>query len=310
MCFVYIFRKQIACRCVLFEYWIYLKLISKQSNQTPHPIFYINSDHRTKLQKQICWQFLNIIWILCRKAHFRPRHINQTTPFWFWETTMSAPHHHHRHRHHQLQTLSQFHPFIHLSYLFCRGVGKSLSCYVAFSLIKCCWKLSTFPWCYPSPCVLLLVPLFMVLRKQQRFSSIWVSANWMNDKKSFINNPVDTKKFQISSPFSALGFSTIYNASWCYPEYVHICWARADDLRSHSQSIAYFSCGHLRWAKEKLFKILQYLRKSCLGFQTYITLQESLNPQDTKGSVMDILVLQIYEVSCRRTRHSKSRYNK
>lgn len=148
-----------------------------QANTPSHPIFYIDSDHRTKLQKQICWQFLNIIWILCRKAHFRPRHINRTTPFWFWETTMSAPHHHHHH--HQLQTLSQFHPFIHLSYLFCRGVGKSLSCYVAFSLIKCCWKLSTFPWCYPSPCVLLLVPFFMVLRKQQRFSSIWVSANWI-----------------------------------------------------------------------------------------------------------------------------------
>lgn len=89
-----------------------------QANTPSHPIFYINSDHRTKLQKQICWQFLNIIWILCRKAHFRPRHINQTTPFWFWETTMSAPHHHH---HHQLQTLSQFHPFIHLSYLLSRS---------------------------------------------------------------------------------------------------------------------------------------------------------------------------------------------
>lgn len=226
MCFVYIFRKQIACRCVLFEYWIYLKLISKQSNQTPHPIRYSISIQT--IEQNFKNKFVGSFWTssgYCVVRLISDQGISAKQPHFGFEKLRWV-----------LLTiiiiviinfklfLNSIRSFIYPT--FCRGVGKSLSCYVAFSLIKCCWKLSTFPWCYPSPCVLLLVPFFMVLRKQQRFSSIWVSANWMNDKKSFINNPVDTKKFPISTPFSALGFSTIYNASWCYPEYVHICWAR------------------------------------------------------------------------------------
>lgn len=164
----------------------------KQSNQTPHPIRYSISIQT--IEQNFKNKFVGSFWTssgYCVVRLNSDQGISTKQPHFGFEKLRWV-----------LLTITiiiNFKLFLNSirSFMyptFCRGVGKSLSCYVAFSLIKCCWKLSTFPWCYPSPYALLLVPFFMVFRTQQRFSSIWVSANWMNDKKSFINNPVDTKK--------------------------------------------------------------------------------------------------------------------